>query len=204
MNLTSLRDLIDLYRREGEIVEVTAPVDPYLEIAEIHRRVIAAGGPALLFRSPKGSAFPVVTNLFGTMRRIELAFGRRPVDFVRQIARAATELLPPTPAKLWEFRGLVGAGLRVGLRRDSSGPILDAVQSPPDLTQLPVLTLSPDDGGPFVTLPLVYTEHPGPDGHGHNLGMYRMQEIAMARQARPASGHTALLRARDIWRMPLA
>ncbi|NBX47614.1 MAG: 4-hydroxybenzoate decarboxylase, partial [Chloroflexi bacterium] len=77
MNLTSLRDLIDLYRREGEIVEVTAPVDPYLEIAEIHRRVIAAGGPALLFRSPKGSAFPVVTNLFGTMRRIELAFGRR-------------------------------------------------------------------------------------------------------------------------------
>jgi UbiD family decarboxylase len=175
MNLTSLRDLIDLYRREGEIVEVTAPVDPYLEIAEIHRRVIAAAGPALLFRSPKGSAFPVVTNLFGTMRRIELAFGRRPVDFVRQVARAATELLPPTPAKLWEFRGLVGAGLRVGLRRDSSGPILDAVQSPPDLTQLPVLTLSPDDGGPFVTLPLVYTEHPGPDGHGHNLGMYRMQ-----------------------------
>ena len=57
------------------LVEISAPVDPVLEAAEIHRRVIAAGGPALLFTNVKGAAFPLVTNLFGTARRAELAFG---------------------------------------------------------------------------------------------------------------------------------
>ena len=64
MNLTSLRDLIDLYRREGEIVEVTAPVDPYLEIAEIHRRVIAAGGPALRGGPALPAPGPLLTHFF--------------------------------------------------------------------------------------------------------------------------------------------
>lgn len=175
MNLTNLRAFLDVLRQEGELVEVVAPVDPYLEIAEVHRRVIAAGGPALLFRHPSGSDFPVVTNLFGTARRVELAFGRRPVEFVRTVARAAMELLPPVPSKLWEFRGLAGAGVRVGLRNHAEGPVMECLTTAPDLTRLPALTSSPDDGGPFLTLPLVYTEHPGPDGHGHNLGMYRMQ-----------------------------
>lgn len=174
MLFASLRQFIDQLRREGELVEINAPVDPNLEIAEIHRRVIAAGGPALLFTRPQDSAFPVVTNLFGTARRIELAFGRRPLEFVRQAVRAAQELLPPTPAKLWSFRGFAWDGLKVGLSRRSNGPVLDMVESPPDLGRLPVITSWPDDGGPFVTLPLVYTEHPGPAGHGHNLGMYRM------------------------------
>ena len=62
----SLRDFLAILRREGEIVEVAAPTDPKLEIAEIHRRVIAAGGPALLFKRPRGSDIPVATNLFGT------------------------------------------------------------------------------------------------------------------------------------------
>ena len=75
--MRDLRALLDVLRREGELVEVEAEVNPHLEIAEVHRRVIAAGGPALLFKNPTGSRFPVVTNLFGNKRRVDLAFGRR-------------------------------------------------------------------------------------------------------------------------------
>ena len=75
----NLRTFIDLLRREDEIVEVAAEVDPYLEIAEIHRRVIDEQGKALLFTNVNGSQFPVVTNLFGTKRRIDLAFGPKPL-----------------------------------------------------------------------------------------------------------------------------
>jgi UbiD family decarboxylase len=173
MSLTSLRALLDLLRRERDLVEVRALVDPYLELAEIHRRVIAAGGPALLFTNVARSQYPVVTNLFGTSRRIELAFGQRPLAFVRQAVRAAHELMPPTPGKLWAFRDLALQGLRIGLTRRRHGPVLEVVDSPPRLDQLPVLTSWPEDGGPFITLPLVYTEHP--QQHGHNLGVYRMQ-----------------------------
>src|SRR5438034_286727 len=97
MTLTSLRAYLDLLRREDELVEIAAPVDARLEIAEVHRRVIAAGGPALLFLNVKGSDFPVVTNLFGSARRMEVAFGRRPQEFVKLAVRAAQELMPPTP-----------------------------------------------------------------------------------------------------------
>ena len=67
---------MDRLRADNDLVTVTAPVDAHLEIAEIHRRVIAAGGPAVLFTNVKGRAFPVVTNLFGTQKRAALAFGR--------------------------------------------------------------------------------------------------------------------------------
>ena len=172
MVLSSLRVYLDLLRRERDIVEISAPVDPNLEIAEIHRRVIAAGGPALLFSSVKGSPYRVVTNLFGTARRIELAFGRRPLEFVKQAVRAAHDLLPPTPSALWSFRGFALEGLKVGMSRRKTGPVLEAVEQPADLTKLPAITSWPEDGGPFITLPLVYTEHP--HERSHNLGMYRM------------------------------
>ena len=82
------------------------PVDANLEVAEIHRRVIAAGGPALLFTNVKGAAFPLVTNLFGTARRAELAFGTRPLQLIERLVHLAETLLPPTPAKLWAARDL--------------------------------------------------------------------------------------------------
>jgi UbiD family decarboxylase len=84
------------------VVTVDAPVDPRLEAAEIHRRVIAAGGPALLFTNVKGADFRLVTNLFGTPRRAELAFGERPLRLIKRIVELAETLMPPTPAKLWE------------------------------------------------------------------------------------------------------
>ena len=91
-----LRAFLDQLRRDRDVVEITAPVDPVLEAAEIHRRVIAAGGPALLFTNVKGAAFPLVTNLFGTARRAELAFGRRPLELVKRIVHLAETILPVT------------------------------------------------------------------------------------------------------------
>src|SRR5712664_3243782 len=97
----NLRSFLDLLRRENDLVTIDAEVDPYLEVAEIHRRVIEQGGPALLFQRVKGSRFPVVTNLFGTAKRIELAFGRKPEQFIKELVSVAEALLPPRPAELW-------------------------------------------------------------------------------------------------------
>ena len=167
----NLRDFLAILRARGELREIEAPVDPRLEIAEIHRRVIARGGPALLFKNPKGSSFPVVTNLFGTRERVLLSFGERPLRFVERVVHAAETLLPPTLGKLWGLRSLAMEGLRVGMKSARSGPVTE-VEEAPALDRMPVLTTWHSDGGPFVTLPLVYTEHP--DKPGHNLGMYRM------------------------------
>ena len=93
--------------------------------------MIEAGGPALLFKRPKGADFPVVTNLFGTPKRLDLAFGKKPREFVETAARAAAELLPPTGEKLWAFRSFFGAALRVGTKRASAAPVLDVVEDAP-------------------------------------------------------------------------
>src|SRR5919197_4076260 len=98
---TNLRSFLELLRRENSLVEIEAEVDPYLELAEVHRRVIESGGPALLFNRVKGSRYPVVTNLFGTEKRIELAFGPKPEALVRALARLAESLLPPRAGALW-------------------------------------------------------------------------------------------------------
>ncbi len=168
-----LRAFLDVLREADELVEVDAEVDPDLEIAEVHRRVIAANGPAILFRNPRGAKFPVVTNLFGTARRVELAFGSRPNELIRRAARLPEELIPPTVGKLWKERDLFLALAKVGMRRAGSGPVCEVVQSPPRLGELPALRTWPRDGGRFVTLPLVATRHPVT--HGPNLGMYRIQ-----------------------------
>jgi len=170
---SDLRIFIDQLAVDGDLRVVEAPVDPHLEIAEIHRRVIAAGGPALLFTHPKRSETPVVTNLFGTTRRAELAFGRRPARLVRSLVELIQEGMPPSLSQLWAKRELIGAGLKLGGRNVRGAPVLDVVTHDVDLRRLPALTSWPEDGGPFVTLPLVATRHP--DTGGPNLGMYRLQ-----------------------------
>jgi UbiD family decarboxylase len=167
-----LRSFLDQLRRDRDVAIVDAPVDARLEVAEIHRRVIAAGGPALWFRNVKGADFPLVTNLFGTQRRAEMAFGARPLRLIRRLVHLAETLLPPSPAKLWGARDLAREALRIGASRRHAGPVVERVRTDLGLDRLPALTTWPEDGGPFITLPLVYTEHP--DGKGHNLGMYRM------------------------------
>ncbi|MCC7185981.1 MAG: UbiD family decarboxylase, partial [Acidobacteria bacterium] len=169
---TDLRAYIAQLRRDRDVVEVDALVDPVEEVAEIHRRVIAGGGPALLFTNVKGADFPLVTNLFGTPKRAELAFGQRPLAFIKRLVHLAETMLPPTPAKLWDARDIALAGMKVGTRRRSEGPVTQVVTRDVRLDRLPALTCWPEDGGPFVTLPLVYTQHP--DKGGPNLGMYRL------------------------------
>ncbi|GCL70721.1 menaquinone biosynthesis decarboxylase [Paenibacillus naphthalenovorans] len=175
MRFDNLRSFLEALRKENELQVISAPVDPYLELAEIHRRVIDEGGPALLFTNVKGAYFPVVTNLFGTSRRVDLAFGPRPEQLMKQIVGAVDTLVPPTPKALWQQRQLIVDLLKIGIKNVSpdSAPILQQCKTDSPLDGLPVLTSWQEDGGPFVTLPLVYTEHPE-NGH-HNLGMYRMQ-----------------------------
>ena len=168
-----LRAYLERLRGEGELVRIAAEVDPDLEIAEIHRRVIAAGGPALLFERVRGSSFPVVTNLFGSAKRVEMAFGSRPESLVREIARLPAEMIPPSFGKIWKKRSLLASLTRIGLERRARGPVAEVAQDPPRLTGLPALKTWPRDGGRFVTLGLVYTEHPGTSGS--NLGVYRIQ-----------------------------
>jgi UbiD family decarboxylase len=173
MSFPDLRAFLDQLRRDGDLVTVESEVDPHLEVAEIHRRVVAGGGPALLFTNVKGSGFRLVTNLFGTARRAEMAFGERPLRLIRRLVELVETIMPPTPAKLWGARDVGMELLKVGTRKQSTGPITERVTQDVRLDRLPALTCWPEDGGPFVTLPLVYTTHP--DKAGHNLGMYRMQ-----------------------------
>lgn len=171
----NLRTFIEQLWKEKEIIEVTAEVDPNLELAEIHRRVVEEGGPALLFTRVRGSSFPVATNLFGTVRRMELAMGPRPEAIIQRAIQAMDKLMPPGFKALWQERGWLLDVARSGLRRVSpqNAPVLEVCMANVDLRELPVLTSWQEDGGAFFTLPLVYTEKPG--SREHNLGMYRLQ-----------------------------
>ncbi|HKY28559.1 MAG TPA: UbiD family decarboxylase, partial [Pyrinomonadaceae bacterium] len=169
----NLRTFLDLLRKENEIIAIEAEVDPYLEAAEIHRRVIERGGPALLFNRIKGSRYPVVTNLFGTERRISLAFGPKPEALVRKFVHVGESLLPLRGSELWKHRSLAVEALKLGTRNTNQAPVTEVVDQPARLNELPVLTTWQEDGGPFITLPLVYTENPRTKKH--NLGIYRLQ-----------------------------
>ena len=171
MGFRSLRDCTDALRREGECLVVDHPVDPHLEIAEIQRRLFRAGGPAVLFARPKGTEFPVLVNLYGTKRRIERIFA----DSLDRVRRLVELKIDPTaalrkPARYW--RSPYDA-LAMLPRMVRSGPVM--ARSVP-LSRLPPVVSWPGDGGPFVTLPAVYTEDPNSPSPKHsNLGMYRVQ-----------------------------
>lgn len=172
--MRNLRELLDELRRRGELVEIEAEVDPTLEIAEIHRRVAAADGPALLFRQVVGSSFPVATNLFGSTQRVEAAFPDRPERVVADLIRLFTHDFPPSLSKLWSHRNELRRLGKMGTRKVRRGAVCE-VECSPNLNELPLLKCWPEDGGHFITLPLVYTEPPG--GGPSNLGMYRIQRF---------------------------
>jgi 4-hydroxy-3-polyprenylbenzoate decarboxylase len=170
---------VEALRTEGQAVVVDHPVDPHLEIAEIQRRLFRAGGPAVLFAKPKGSDFPVLVNLYGTERRVERIFA----DTLDRVRRLVELKLDPTaalrnPARYW--RSPLDA-LTMLPKRVRNGPSL--TRSIP-LSRLPQVVSWPGDGGPFITLPAVYTEHPDRPGTKHsNLGMYRVQLAGNAYEA---------------------
>jgi 4-hydroxy-3-polyprenylbenzoate decarboxylase len=179
MGFRSLRSCVESLRAEGQAVVVDHPVDPHLEIAEIQRRLFRAGGPAVLFAKPKGSDFPVLVNLYGTERRVERIFA----DTLDRVRRLVELKLDPTaalrnPARYW--RSPLDA-LTMLPKRVRNGPAL--TRSIP-LSRLPQVVSWPGDGGPFITLPAVYTEHPDRPGTKHsNLGMYRVQLAGNAYEA---------------------
>jgi 4-hydroxybenzoate decarboxylase subunit C len=173
MRHINLRSFLECLKRERELHIIETEIDPCLDLAEIQRRVVAMQGPALFFKRVSGTQFPVVTNLFGTRRRIELAFGEEPQLFFKRVVEAAENLTTPSFSKLWEFRDLARIGLKMGAKTCRRGPVLDNIIAPARLRTLPQIKNWPGDGGAFLTLPLVYTERPL-SGKG-NLGMYRMQ-----------------------------
>jgi 4-hydroxy-3-polyprenylbenzoate decarboxylase len=175
--MKDLRDWIELLRREGELAEVTAVVDPHLEITEIADRTMKAGGPALLFRNVRGSTMPLLINQFGTERRMCLALGVQELDEVRRRVADVFELLSP-PKGLAEAMGAAATGFRT--LKDSkpkivsSAPCQEVVMAAPSLDRLPIMTCWPDDGGPYITLPNVVTRDVRTGGR--NVGMYRLQK----------------------------
>lgn len=175
MSAPDLRSFLALLEARGELARVTREVDPNQEITIIQHRALAAGGPALLFERVKGSPYRLVSNLFGTPRRVELAFGRPPAEIGGELAELAHRLTPPSPRALWSARASLGRLAAARLREVRSGPVLETVAEPPQLGRLPVLTCWPHDGGPFFTLPLVHTQDPE-TGAG-NLGIYRLQRF---------------------------
>jgi len=171
MSYASLRACVEDLERNEHLVRITQEVDPYLEMAAIHRRVHEAGGPALLFERVKGSPFPAVSNMFGTLERGRFMFRdtwRRSVDAIGM--KAAPEKVLRKP---WKYLWAPMVGWRSLPRKVRSGPILDGQTT---ISALPQIHSWPDDGGAFVLLPQVYTEHPDAAGAMNaNLGMYRIQ-----------------------------
>ena len=173
-----LREWIALLEREGELVRVTAEVDPHLEVTEIVDRTVRAGGPALLFEHPKGSNHPLLINQFGTERRMCLAFGVERLDDVAARLADVLEMQPPEglAAKvrgLKTLKSIADSRPKV-VRRGASQEIVlrgDDV----DLGSLPVQWAWPGDAGPFITLPAVITRDPRTGGR--NVGMYRLQVL---------------------------
>jgi 4-hydroxy-3-polyprenylbenzoate decarboxylase len=179
-----LRSWIALLEREGELVRVSAEVDPHLEVTEIVDRTVKAGGPALLFEDPKGSNHPLLINQFGTERRMCLALGVEHLDDVAAKLEDVLEMQPPQ-GLVDKVRGLkklksIADSLPQTARK---GPSQEVVLSGDDvdLGLLPVQTCWPGDAAPFITLPAVITKDP--QTGVRNVGMYRMQVLDRSKTA---------------------
>ena len=179
MKYRDLRDFIMQLEKQGELKRITASVDPNLEITEISDRTLRREGPALLFENPGGYDIPVLTNLFGTARRVAMGMGQDDVEALRDIGKLLACLKEPEPP-----RGFRDALTRIPVFRQVMNMGPKVVRSAPcqevvlrgdevDLEKLPVQTCWPGDVAPLITWPLVITK--GPLQERHNLGIYRQQ-----------------------------
>ncbi|MCP5464078.1 MAG: UbiD family decarboxylase [Deltaproteobacteria bacterium] len=171
--LRNTRSFVEALKSQNELHQIDALVDPNLELAEIQRQVVAQKGPALLFTNVKGSRFPVATNLYGSQKRIDIAFGQKPQQLIKQATELADQIFPLRFKTLWESKNLAFDFLKVGKKAVNTGPLLEQQITQEGLLALPQIKSWPEDGGAFITLPLVYTEHP--ETNKSNLGMYRIQ-----------------------------
>lgn len=171
MGYRNLQQCVADLERTGQLVYIESEIDPDLEAAEVQRRVYRAGGPAVFFARVKGTPFPMVSNLFGTLDRARFLF-RDSLEQVRRLVELKTD--PGNLARRpWRYRDLPFVLWRLRPKFVRSGPILSHRTT---ISQLPRLKCWSLDGGSFVTLPQVYTEHPdSPGWRKSNLGMYRVQ-----------------------------
>ena len=171
MGYRTLEHCVRDLQAHGHLIRIEEEIDPCLEAAEIQRRVYAAGGPAIYFARVKGCRFPMVSNLFGTLDRARFIF-RDSLEGVRRMIA-----LKADPSQVlrhpWQHRTILGPARTMWMRNRRSGPV---IENETTIDQLPQLVCWPDDGGAFITLPAVYTEHPDRPGYRNsNLGMYRLQ-----------------------------
>ncbi len=171
MGHRNLRQCVDDLQKTRQLVRIDDEIDACLEAAEIQRRVYSTGGPAILFANVRDCRFPMVSNLFGTMDRARYLFrdAIRGVEGLIALKKSPDALIKAP----WKLPGVLRtlASMRPAIRR--SGPVMECETT---IDQLPQLKSWPMDGGAFITLPQVYTEHPDQSGYFQsNMGMYRIQ-----------------------------
>ena len=183
MGYADLREFVRRLEKEGELKRVKAEVDPVLEIVEVVQRAQAQpgakgnpGGMALLFEKPKGSRYPVLINAFGSERRMELAFEVDKLDDVAARIRGFMDM--QTPQGLFDKLKMLPKLAELGSffpKSVKDGPCKEIVRKGSDINLLdfPILKCWPQDGGRFITFPLVFTKNP--ETGKRNVGMYRMQ-----------------------------
>ena len=158
--------------KEGQLHRVTEQVDPELEVTEIATRAVREGRPALLFENVKGSSYPLAINLLASRKRIEIGLGRPPEEIGEELVKFAEDVNPPSLGALWRNRKTGFRLLKMRPKHVRRAPVQQVVEEP-DLNQMPVLKCWPEDGGRFITLPLVFSRDPATGSP--NVGMYRMQ-----------------------------
>jgi 4-hydroxy-3-polyprenylbenzoate decarboxylase len=176
MAYADLKDFIEALRSRGELLEIAEEVDAELEISAFADRAVKAGGPALLFNNVRGYDIPVLINAFGSMERMALALEMESLeDGAQEIARL---LKPQLPTTLIEKVKALPDLLRLQTlspKMVPTGICQEVVETDnPSAAKLPIIKCWPHDGGPFITLPLVFTKHPTEGTR--NIGMYRMQK----------------------------
>ena len=175
MAYRDLRDFIAKMEKEGELRRIAAEVDPVLEITEITDRVTRAGGPALLFEHPKGSRIPVLINMLGSERRVNLALEVSHIDEVAARIRGFLDM--QSPQGLFDKIKMLPKLAELGSffpKSVKNGPCKEIIRRENfSLFEFPILQCWPKDAGRFVTWPLVFTRNP--ETGKRNVGVYRMQ-----------------------------
>jgi 4-hydroxy-3-polyprenylbenzoate decarboxylase len=171
MGYKSLAECVADLEKHGHLIRIREEVDPYLEMAAIHLRVYEQQGPALYFEKVKGSRFPAVSNLFGTLERSKFMF-RDSLPKVEQLVNLRSD---PVKALKDPFK-LPGIGLTALTALPMKQSLFKSTFNKTTISELPQIVNWPMDGGPFVTMPQVYTEDIDKPGIlNANLGMYRIQ-----------------------------
>jgi 4-hydroxy-3-polyprenylbenzoate decarboxylase len=171
MGYSTLAECVNDLEKHGHLIRIKEEVDPYLEMAEIHLRIYEQQGPAIYFEKIKGSKFPAVSNLFGTLERAKFMF-RDSLDQVEQLVGLRSD---PAKAMKNPFK-YAGSALTALSALPLKQSLFKSAFEKTTISQLPQIVNWPMDGGPFVTMPQVYTEDIDKPGvMNSNLGMYRIQ-----------------------------